>query len=91
MHLFKILSTMSDVVFDLRPYVDPRTKKPQYSACGVPLLEILDWKYGIGTLAVIPPEDNYKAVTNYLQKYVTKDGKYRLLYKEILQNAESGF
>ncbi len=39
------------------------------------------WKYGIGTLAVIPPEDNYKTVSNYLQKYVYQKRKYRLLQK----------
>lgn len=65
---------MSDIEFNLIPAKDPHTEKPIYSATGAPLFSIKDWKNGLSTLAVIPPEDNYARVVNYLEKYINKDG-----------------
>lgn len=65
---------ISGINFNIRPFNDPHTKKPVYTKNGDPLFEILDWKYGLATLAVIPPDDNYNRVVSYLQKYVTKEG-----------------
>ena len=65
---------MSDIEFNLIPAKDLHTEKPIYSATGAPLFSIKDWKNGLSTLAVIPPEDNYARVVNYLEKYINKDG-----------------
>lgn len=65
---------MSKSRLDLVPAVDVRTGEPLFSKTGAPLLSIKNWRYGLNTLAVIPKEDNYEAVCNYIQKYVTKSG-----------------
>ena len=65
---------ISDIRFNLIPAIDPYTEKPLFSKTGAPLFSIKDWEYGLSTLAVIPPEDNYRRVVNYMEKYISKDG-----------------
>lgn len=65
---------VSGITFRICPFNDPKTGKPVFTESGNPLFRLLDWKYGLGTLAVIPPDDNYNRVVNYLQKYISKEG-----------------
>lgn len=65
---------MSDIRFNLIPAIDPHTEKPLYSKTGAPLFSIKDWTNGFSTLAIIPKEDNYRRVVNYMEKYISKDG-----------------
>lgn len=39
---------------------------------GSPLLNIRNWTNGFSTLAVIPKEQNYERVVNYISKYISK-------------------
>lgn len=65
---------VSNIHFNIRPFRDPHSGKDIMTASGAPLFELLDWTYGLGTLAIIPTDDNYNRVVNYLQKYISKEG-----------------
>lgn len=64
---------VSDIAFDIELYLDKHGKQV-YSKCGSPLFRIKNWKNGLSTLAIIPPEDNYARVCSYIQKYISKEG-----------------
>ncbi|MCI8436121.1 MAG: recombinase family protein [Clostridia bacterium] len=64
---------VSCIEFDLVLYLD-KNGNQVYSKCGAPLFRIKNWTYGLSTLAIIPPDDNYNRVCNYIQKYISKEG-----------------
>lgn len=65
---------MSDIALTLTPATNAKTGEPLYSRTGFPLFNIKDWTNGFSTLAIIPKEDNYRRVVNYMEKYISKDG-----------------
>lgn len=68
LHFHCLMSLDKDL--PLKPYISNRGQV--YSRTGAPLYTSNIWKYGICTLAIIPPEDNQCAVINYLIAYTTK-------------------
>ena len=64
---------VSCIEFDLILYLD-KNGNQVYSKCGSPLFRIKNWTFGLSTLAIIPPDDNYARVCNYIQKYISKEG-----------------
>lgn len=58
----------------LTPFVDEKTGKQKTCAFGSPLWNIKEWTNGFSSLAIIPPENNYARVANYVMKYISKDG-----------------
>lgn len=65
---------ISNITFNIKPFNDPKTGLPAFTESGNPLFQLLDWKFGFATLAIIPPGESYNRVVNYLQKYITKEG-----------------
>ena len=68
LHFHALLNTEYDI--PLKPYIENGIQ--QVTSTGALLYLFDSWKYGISTLAVIPPEDNQSAVINYLIAYTTK-------------------
>ena len=63
----------SNIRFTLVPARNSKTGAYLYGNFGEPLFNIQDWKNGYSSLAIIPPDNNYARVANYMKKYITKN------------------
>lgn len=58
----------------LEPAVNVKTGEYLYSNVDkIPLLHLIDWKYGFSTVAVIPVDNNNRRIANYMTKYMFKN------------------
>ncbi len=65
---------MADVDLTLAPAINPKTGKEIRTKFGDLVFNIKDWNFGFSTCVVMPKENNYLKVANYMVKYITKSG-----------------
>ena len=64
----------SNIRFNLVSARNEKTGAYVYGTFGEPLFNIVDWHGGYSSLAIIPPDNNTARVSNYMKKYITKEG-----------------
>lgn len=75
LHFHGFLSDCPNIT--LVPAFDKKTSKyiiDKYT--GLPILNLSDWSYGFSTVAVIPKDNNNLRVTNYMNKYLSKNSDH---------------
>lgn len=63
---------MSDIDLLFSPAINIKTGKPIYDRLDNPIFKVNSWDFGFSTASVMPKDNNYLRVANYLVKYITK-------------------